>query len=93
MYFLKKDYTLLGFQKSNKKQKKYDAKIENKKTGKIIQIPFGDNRYESYQDKTGLDLYPVHGNKTRRASYRARHMKFVKKNYYSPGYFSYKILW
>ena len=93
MYFLKKDYTLLGFQKSNKKYKKYDGIIQNKKDKKIILVPFGDNRYESYGDKTGLNLYTIHNDTKRRQAYKARHQKFVKKNYYSPGFFSMDMLW
>jgi hypothetical protein len=94
-YYSKKEYKLLGYRKSKTKHKKYDAVLENKKTGKIKYVPFGDNRYENYHDLTGLNLYPhlLHGDKKRRKLYRARHKKDLKTGYYSPGYFSYYVIW
>jgi hypothetical protein len=58
-------------------------------------IPFGDKRYSNYRDKTGLNLYPnlIHNDKERRKRFRARHLKFLKKGFYSPSYFSYYVLW
>ena len=44
MYYLKKEYNLLNFQQSTSKNKKYDAILQNKITGKIVKIPFGDKR-------------------------------------------------
>jgi hypothetical protein len=95
MYYNKKEYKLLGYRRSNTKHKKYDAIIENKKTQKKIHIPFGDKRYENYHDLTGLNLYPklLHNDKNRRRLYKARHKKDLKEGYYSPGYFSYYIIW
>jgi hypothetical protein len=94
-YYSKNDYKLLGYRRSKSKYKKYDAILENKKSKKINYVPFGDVRYSNYNDLTGLNLYPhlLHGDKNRRRLYRARHMKDLKTGYYSPGFFSYFVLW
>ena len=95
MYYPKKDHQLLGYRKSKTKNKKYDALIRNKKSGKTIIIPFGDVRYENYHDKTGLNLYPhlLHGDKKRRKAYRSRHRHSVRDDSYSPGWFSFYVTW
>ena len=93
MYYLRKNWNLLGFEKSSRKHKKYYAIIENKISKKIQRIHFGDSRYESYRDTTGLNLYSTHGDLKRRAMYRLRHRKDLKKGYISPGYLSYYTLW
>jgi hypothetical protein len=93
MYYAKRSYKLINYEKSNTKHKKYDAILKNKITQKKIRVPFGDNRYENYHDKTGLGLYDLHGDNKRRARYRKRHKKDLKSGYYSPGWFSYYILW
>ena len=36
----KKDYSLVRFEKSKKPQKKYDAILKNKKTKKIVRVPY-----------------------------------------------------
>ena len=89
------EYKLTGFQKSSKKFKKYDAILKNKENGRIVKVGFGDNRYENYADKTGLNLYSrlLHGDKERRRLYRLRHEKDLKDGCYSPGYFAYHYLW
>ena len=94
-YYKKIEFKLLGYRKSKTKHKKYDAILENKITKKKYYVPFGDNRYENYKDKTGLNLYPhlLHGDKKRQIAYRRRHFKDLKDGYYSPGWFSYFILW
>jgi len=56
-----------------------------------LYVPFGDTRYESYQDKTGLALYKTHNDKERRQQYRARFKSAGEK--YSPNWFSWHILW
>jgi hypothetical protein len=50
---------------------------------------------EHYQDKTGLNMYPMqtHKDPERRRLYHLRHSKDVKEGMYSPGYFSMKYLW
>lgn len=93
MYYSMREHRLLGYKKSSTKYKKYDALIENKETKKKYTIPFGDTRYENYQDKTGLNLYPVHKDEERRKSYKARHKVYLKDGFYSPSYFAYYILW
>lgn len=94
-YYNKKEYKLIGYQRSNTAHKMYDAILENKKTKKTIKVPFGDKRYQNYRDLTGLNLYPklIHNNPGRRKLYRARHYKDLKLGYYNPGWFSYYILW
>jgi hypothetical protein len=91
MFYKKTDYKLLGYQKSKTKNKKYDAILKGK--DKTVKVPFGDSRYGNFGDKTGLNLYPGTGDEKKRASYRARHEKDLKEGYYSPGWFSYYILW
>ena len=94
-YYNMKEYNLIGYRKSERKNKMYDAVIENKKNKKMKYVPFGDSRYENYHDLTKLNLYPhlTHGDVKRRRLYRARHKKDLKNGYYSPGHFSYYILW
>jgi hypothetical protein len=70
---------LIGYRKSTRKFKKYDAILEE--NGKRIYVPFGDNRYSTFQDKTGLGLYKTTGDKERRRLYRLRHTEGDK---YSP---------
>lgn len=86
------EYTLTGFEKSKTKYKKYDALLKNRETGKIKRIPFGNTLFESYTDRTGLNLYKTHGNKERKRLYRLRH-KGEDKNKFSSGYFAWKYLW
>jgi len=95
MYYLKSEYNLQGFRKSTRKGKMYDALLINKDTGKIIKVPFGDSTMGNYQDKTGLNLYPqlIHGDKKRRSAFQSRFKHFLKDGYYSPGDFSFRILW
>ena len=87
-------YKFIKFQRSNTKNKKYDAIILNKKTKRYKTIPFGDKRYKHYKDTTGLGLYSNlnHLDKNRRKNYRSRHNK-TKDNKYSSSYFSYNYLW
>jgi hypothetical protein len=91
----KRDYKLIGFEKSSAKDKMYAAVLENKSTGRERLVNFGSKSYENYRDRTGLNLYPhlIHGDSKRRASYRARHKIHVHDGCYSPAYFSYHYLW
>lgn len=94
-YYPMSKYKFVKFQKSTNKKKKYDAILENKKTGKTVKVPFGASSYEQYKDKTGLGLYSNkdHNDPQRRKNYKSRHQGFIKKGQYSPGYFSMKYLW
>ena len=89
------EYTFKGFRKSIRRGKKYDAKLKNKKTGRVTHMPFGASNYQQYKDTTGLGIYTSknHLDEKRRRAYRARHKGFLRKGYYSPSYFSYFFLW
>ena len=89
-----KNYKLMGFKKSETKNKMYDAILLDN-YGTFVRVPFGDKRFENYQDKTKLNLHPhlIHGDKERRKRYQSRHKVFLKKGYYSPSYFSFYYLW
>lgn len=88
-------YTFVRFRKSRTRNKKYDAIIRRKTTGREYVIPFGDSRYQQYKDATGLGLYSYldHQHERRRALFRARQEKHIAENYYSPAYFSFYYLW
>jgi hypothetical protein len=90
-----KDYSLVDFEKSKTKNKKYDAILLNQSNNKTVRIPFGDSRYQQYKDSTGLGLYSTknHGDLKRRELYRQRHAKDIKKGYYSAGSMSMTFLW
>jgi hypothetical protein len=94
-YYPMQEYELIGFEKSTRPRKMYNAIIEHKKNKKKVKIHFGDSTMQNYTDKTGLDAYPhlIHGDKKRRDRSISRHSGFIKKNYYSPGYFSMEYLW
>jgi len=94
-YYKKSEYKLIGFEKSNRKNKMYNGVLERKTDKKIVHVPFGDNRYSNFRDLTGLNLYPhlIHGDDKRRRLYKIRHQKDIKDGYYSAGYFSYFFLW
>ena len=95
VYYPKQDFKFVGFVKSNTKNKKYDAIIKNKQNDRAYRVPFGDDRYQHYKDKTGLGLYSNlnHLDKKRQKAYVSRHTHYIKDNYYSPSYFSMKYLW
>jgi hypothetical protein len=94
-YFSKKDYNFVKFEKSKNTKKKYTAIIQNKKTKKLKKINFGASAYSQYKDTTGLKLYSHldHLDKKRQTSYKKRHMVYIKKGFYSAGYFSMVFLW
>lgn len=87
-------YTLIGFNKSKTKNKKYDGILQNKSTGRIKKVPFGDIRYQHYFDAVPLKLYSHlnHNDPNRRRLYRLRH-KGEEKKKFSSGYFSFRYLW
>ena len=102
MKYLKKDYKFLRFEKSDRKTSKYQAILQNKKTGNLVKVHFGGIKkngipYEQYKDKTGLGLYSGydHNDNERRDRYKKRHAKDIStfKNYWSAGYFADRFLW
>lgn len=94
VYYDKKMNKLIGFDRSRKRNKMYDALLLSKEN-EVIRVPFGDKRFENYQDKTELNLYPnlIHGDRERRKRYHSRHRVYLKDGYYSPSYFSFHYLW
>lgn len=94
-YYKKTQYVLVGYEKSNRKRKMYNALLKRKKDGKIIKVPFGDNKMMNYKDDTGLNLYPhlIHNDKKRRKLFKARHKGYLKPGYWSPSWFSYHKIW
>lgn len=93
-YYPMSEYRFIKFRKSNTKNKKYDAILENKETKRNVTIPFGSDM-EQYKDTTGLGLYSNkdHNDKFRRTLYRKRHEVYLKPNMYSAGYYSWNFLW
>ncbi len=92
MYYSDKEYKLIGFQKSIKKNKKYDAIIQNKKNNEIKYISFGQLPYEHFSDKLKLYSYLDHNDEKRKKLYYNRHKNDINKPF-SASYFSNKILW
>lgn len=88
------DFTFVKFQKSNTKDKKYDALLYNKKAKRYKTIPFGSVRYSHYEDQTGLGLYSHLNtfNKERRRLYKIRHNN-TRFNKFSSSWFADKYLW
>lgn len=92
-------YNFVKFRKSETKNKKYDAVLQNKETKKYKIVPFGQihengEPYYQYKDSTGLGLFSKynHLDKARRDRYRVRHSK--GHNYkFSSQWFSYYFLW
>jgi hypothetical protein len=100
MKYSKKEYTFVKFEKSHLKDKKYNAVLKNKKTGREVRVPFGAIRengvpYPQYKDSTGLGLYSKydHNDKARRDRYRARHKVYLKDGYWTAANLSWSFLW
>lgn len=93
-YYPSKDYTLVRYEKSHLSNKKYNAVLRNKATGREVRVPFGDRAYGQYRDRVPLKLYSSmdHGDEARRANYRSRHSSDINKEY-SPSWFSLHMLW
>lgn len=88
------DYRHVGFRVSFTKFKKYDAILENKQTGKLKYIPFGDTFSKHFKDITGLGYYTYlnHNDPKRRTAFRKRF--YEKARFlYSSAYFAYHYLW
>ena len=94
MAYSKRDYQFVRFEKSHIREKKYNAILKNKKTGRLTRVPFGSSSYDQYRDSTGLGLYSHkdHNDKKRRANHRSRHRN-DNLNDYSPGFWSWRFLW
>ena len=94
-YLSKQEWKLLGFEKSKRVGKMYDALLQNKETKKIKRLPFGSSSHKNYRDITGLNLYPhlIHNDKNRRKLFRARMKHNLREGYWSSSYFSYFFLW
>ena len=82
------------YEKSTRKGKKLMVKVNNKT------IHFGNDKYEHYEDKTGIWKLKDHGDKVRQKSYLARAQGIKKKDgtlaYLAPenaSYHAVKILW
>jgi hypothetical protein len=101
MRYLMTEYDFSHFEPSRRLNKKYNAVIQNKQTGRVVKIPFGDSRYEQYKDSTGLGLWSHkdHGDRVRRRAYESRHGQWDASDggdntyYFSPAYFSWRYLW
>ena len=67
--------------KKGKYPKKYTAIVKNKKTKKIRNIHFGDQRYAQYKDRTPLKLYAHknHNTRKRMQNYFNRHSGTKKR--------------
>ena len=92
---------MINFYPSNRRNKKYHA-IVRLKNGEILNVHFGDKRYQHYKDTTPLKLYSQldHLDKARRVNYKKRHKKIKNKDNkpsykvkYSPAWFSWNYLW
>jgi len=86
------DYILEGFRVSTNNKKKYDAILKHKVTNKIKYISFGSRGESQYYDQ--LEHYKSKNNldNTRRRLYRLRH-QHDHLDRYSPGFFSWHLLW
>ena len=93
VYYPIDDYELIKFERSTHKNKKYDAYIKKKGTDKIVTVPFGDTRYQQYEDRIGLYSDLDHHDESRRDNYHSRQMGYLRDGYFSPGYFSMYYLW
>lgn len=93
MTFSKRDFRLVHFEKGSGR-KKYNAVIRRNKDGRLFRVPFGDTKYQQYEDSTGLGLYSHlnHYDWKRRDAYRSRHRNDDIDNY-TPGHFSWFYLW
>lgn len=84
---------IIKFQRSNIKNKKYDALI-TLDDGSKKKVSFGDINHKHYKDQTPLKLYSHldHLDNKRRENYKKRH-QHDRFNKYSPGWFSDNFLW
>ena len=91
-----KDYKFIKFVRSSNSNKKYDAILEHKTTGRRKKISFGQRGADQYFDATGLKLYSKfdHNDPKRKKLYQQRHEGEGEPNRkYSSGWFSWHYLW
>ena len=50
--YSKKDYKFVKFERSHLPAKKYNAVLQNKKTKRLVKVPFGASAYEQFKDST-----------------------------------------
>jgi len=86
------NYTLEGFRISTNPKKKYDAILRNNNTKRIRYISFGSKNASQFYDKLGHYKEQDNLDTERRRLYRLRH-QHDNLNSYSPGYFSWTVLW
>ena len=95
--YRKSEYKFVKFEKSDRKGKKYNAVLENKETKRQVRVPFGDSNFPQYRDTTGIGAFSKSDtmDKNRKRLYRQRHSKEkpLFKEFYSPGFFSWRYLW
>ena len=70
---------------------KYVA-ILTDKDGEMRRVPFGDIRYQHYEDKLGAYSSLNHLNETRRRSFERRHAENIRHKF-SSAWFAKRILW
>lgn len=75
---------LLKLYKSTNPNKKFDIYVYNKKTGRVKKISFGAR---------GMSDYTIHKDKDRRERYRNRHRSDRINDPFSPGFWSWHVLW
>jgi len=92
VFYSSKDYKLIKIVISNNKDKKYDAILENRKTGKMVKVPFGARHYSQYYDKLKIYSTLNHLDERRRQAYLNRHKKDINEPY-SASWFSREYLW
>jgi len=89
-------YEFLHFQKSKNRNKKYDAILQNKKTGRIKKVSFGSSFNKHYHDSTGVGAWSHlnHYDEKRRDLYRKRAgVNGFQLRKFSPAWFSWNFLW
>ena len=99
--------TIIKFERSKNKNKKYTAYVKNRKTKKIRFIHFGASDYQQFKDRTPLKLFSHknHNTRKRMKNYYSRHsgttnkinaIKLEKKKakgFYTPKILSHIYLW
>jgi hypothetical protein len=71
---------------------KYIAILQNKKTGRDRQVPFGSIQHQHYRDSLGYYADLDHLDKKRQENFLKRHAKNITHKF-SSGWFSANFLW